>query len=288
MKIDQAKAIFSPEFVEQLKFFLINGNYGDFVTATDGLEIVEYLREINPTMQIEISTNGSAKPNIWPQLAELDVRIDFRLDGLMDTHHLYRQNTDFAFIIENASKFIKAGGKADWLFIVFDHNKHQIEEARQMSKDLGFNDFRVIDYGRNVMPVFTKDKRLRHIIGDYRGDTNFDNLYNERMQYLENSWDNIKDADVSSKIECYSNRNSEIYVTANGEVYPCCWLGFYPMYDNSRPSNVQLREIVKNNNALTNGLKQSIEWFNEVEKTWDLPTVRDGKIYECNRTCGIK
>ena len=78
MSLDQAQTIFTLPFLKQLDHILINGNYGDFVTARDGLAIVEYFRSANPKLQIEISTNGSARPQIWTRLAELNVKIYFR------------------------------------------------------------------------------------------------------------------------------------------------------------------------------------------------------------------
>lgn len=288
LSLEDIQFIFDETFVKQLDQILINGNLGDFVTAKDGLKIVEYFRATNSRAHIEISTNGSAKPNIWEPLAKFGVQVDFRIDGLSGTHKLYRQNTDFDFIIENAVKYINAGGNASWLWIVFDHNRHQIEEGRTLAKQLGFREFRVIDHGRNTMPVFTPDKRLSHLIGDYRGDINFDNLLEQRMLYKIDPYGPVRTEKNSYTIDCYAKKHSEIYISANGEVYPCCWLGYYPFHSNSRPSNVQLVEIVKNNNALVHGLEQAIEYFSEIENSWTKNSVQDGKIYECNQTCGIK
>ena len=107
MKLHQAQKIFTPEFLQQLDNILINGNYGDFVTAQDGLEIVEYFFENNPNLRIEISSNASARPKIWERLGDMGVYVDFRLDGLKDTHHLYRQNTNWDFVINNATGAIE-------------------------------------------------------------------------------------------------------------------------------------------------------------------------------------
>jgi hypothetical protein len=37
--------------------------------------------------------------------------------------------------------FVAAGGRAEWDFIVFRHNEHQVEEARALAKELGFQRF---------------------------------------------------------------------------------------------------------------------------------------------------
>lgn len=288
MKLEQAKKIFSIDFIRQLSKLLINGNHGDFVTASDGLAIIEYFIDANPNIEIEISTNGSAKPNIWAKLGKLNqVKIDFRIDGLADTHHLYRQNTDWQFIIDNATKFINAGGRATWAMIVFDHNRHQVEECRELSKQLGFNNFWVVDDGRNAFPVFTSDRRLSHIIGNYQGKLDFNELWEDSHTYLVDPGGAIRNEKNNRTINCYSKNNREIYVSANGEVYPCCWLGFYPLNSDRRSSNEQLRPLISNNNALEYSIEDAIKWFNKIEATWQL-SVPEGKIFACNEQCGIK
>ena len=287
MKLAQVKKVFPVEFVQQLDNLLINGNYGDFVTAADGLDIVEYFLSCNPALQIEISSNASARPKIWTRLGELGITVDFRLDGLKDTHHLYRQNTDWDLVIDNAKKFIAAGGNAIWAMIKFKHNEHQIDACEQLSKELGFSKFWLVDNGRNSFPVFTPDRKLSHIIGDYHGSTDFSELHSISQYYKIQPDTALKDEIDDRQIDCYSTRNKEIYINANGEVYPCCWLGFYPQHGLSRPSNLQLRPIISNNNAIEYGIEAAIEWFNGIEQSWKL-TVPQGKIYTCNETCGIR
>jgi len=288
MSLEQAQKIFTVPFLQQINHILINGNYGDFITARDGLEIVEYFKQINPNLQIEISTNASGRPNIWTRLGELGVRVHFRLDGLKDTHHLYRQYTDFDLIIDNARQFIAAGGYAIWAFIPFDHNQHQIEEARQLSKDLGFHSFQIVDAGRNIGPVFKRNKEYSHSLGNYLGSKNFDELYSKHVYYVAKPEITILQTNHPNRtIDCYAKKQKEIYITANGEVYPCCWLGFYPnIKETGNPSNMQLRSIMKNNNALEYGIEGAIRWFNEIEASWNLNSVAEGKIYTCNETCG--
>ena len=288
MSLDQAKQIFTVPFLQQLEQVLINGNYGDFITARDGLEIVEYFVAANPRLKIIISTNASGRPHIWRQLGELGVEVQFRIDGLADTHHLYRQYTNFELILENALKFIQAGGRAVWAMIKFDHNKHQISQAEILSKSMGFKRFELVDAGRDTTVVFTRDKRLSHMIGNYQGPTDYDLLYDQYQQYISDPDVTLKKVQIQERtINCYSKQNREIYVSANGEIYPCCWLGFYPLSKQGNPSTFQLRPLIKENNALEYGIEHAIAWFNQIESTWG-KTVLDGKIYTCNETCGSK
>ena len=50
-------------------------------------------------------------------------RVVFAIDGLQDTLGTYRRNVSFDKVIANASAFIAAGGRAEWDFLVFEHNE---------------------------------------------------------------------------------------------------------------------------------------------------------------------
>lgn len=156
ISIGQFKEWFSPEFLSQLKRVYACGNYGDPIAAKDTLEIYEYIRECAPFCNLVIHTNGSARnPKWWARLAKSinGVRPDpawkgedyvvFSVDGLDDTNHLYRRNTDFDTIYRNMKAFTDAGGLARWDFIVFEHNEHQVETARKMAEEMGFTFFNI-------------------------------------------------------------------------------------------------------------------------------------------------
>ena len=289
LRLDQIKKIFPVEFLKQLDNILINGNYGDFVTARDALKIVEYFYQANRRLDVEVSTNGSGQPKMWANLGKFPVRIAFRLDGLKDTHHLYRQNTDFDLIIDNAKKFIAAGGNATWTMIMFDHNKHQIEQCRQLSKELGFRHFRVHQEprnSRNTFPVFTSDRRLSHVVGDYQGSTDFDVLWQQTSQ--RDARLNVEYHKESYPIKCKAQKSNQIYIASDGNVYPCCWLGFSPQTDDTRLVNHQMRDFLKKTNAIEYGIEHAIGWFNHIEESWDKSSVAEGKLAACNEICGIR
>lgn len=286
MTIDEFKQIFTEQFLKQIKSININGNYGDFVTARDGLEILQYARNINPSLKLNVSTNAGARPKIWSELAKLNVMIWFRLDGLEDTHGLYRLDTNYNTVIKNAREFINAGGKAVWAMIEFEHNKHQIQHCRQLSKELGFSAFQLINQGRDIMPVFNTDKSFSHVIGNYKGSRDFQTLHDMRQLYKKEPGKTVKENKTSYPISCKVLGPREIYISANGEVYPCCWLGHYPLHSLAEPSNIQLKEIIYKNNALEYGIEQAIEWFDSVKKSWELENVSAGKLHACNEVCG--
>ena len=298
MRLEEAQKIFSKEFLLQLTNILINGNFGDFVTARDGLAIVEYFVESNPNIKIEICTNASAKPNIWSKLGAIpNMTVGFDLDGLSDTHSLYRRNTDWHTVINNAKSYIAAGGKAVWRMIKFDHNQHQIDECRALSKELGFFKFHLIDDGRDQGPVYNRQGDFDYQIGN---DQNFIEVkYPKRIEEWV-SWSyphalpearlkEYKTIPIKQTIDCFSIKNREIYITATGEVYPCCWLGLYPKLDfkyDWQADNAMLKELVQNNNALEQGIEECIGWFNSVEASWAKQSYADGRTFKCDHYCG--
>ena len=50
--------------------------------------------------------------------------------------------------MQSAQAFINAGGRAEWDFLVFRHNEHQVESARKLAKEMGFAKFYVRKTGR--------------------------------------------------------------------------------------------------------------------------------------------
>lgn len=147
LTLDDVKTILKPDFIKQLKRLYMCGNYGDPISAKDTLEIFEYIRSNNATMQLSFHTNASAKtPEWWSRLPAAMGKshyVVFSVDGLEDTNHLYRQGTVWKKIMENAEAFIQAGGRARWDYIVFGHNEHQVEEARALAEKMGFEKFNV-------------------------------------------------------------------------------------------------------------------------------------------------
>lgn len=147
LSLDDVKQILKPEFISQLNRLYMCGNYGDPISARDTLEIFEYIRSCNKTMQLSLHTNASAKTADWwsrlPKAMGDNHYVVFSVDGLEDTNHLYRQGTVWTKIMENAEAFIKAGGRARWDYIVFAHNEHQVEEARALANKMGFEKFNI-------------------------------------------------------------------------------------------------------------------------------------------------
>lgn len=262
-----------------------NGNLGDFAAATDALEIVQYI--VDHRVPVRINTNGSLRnPKWWSKLALPNVTVGFALDGLADTHSLYRQDTDWHKIIANAQAFIEAGGRALWRFIPFDHNRHQEKQCRDMAETLGFAEFENIYDGRDNGPVFDRHGKFSHHIGLDQGPSQpilEPLLQNHITWYNAKTYRHPKDT-PELDIKCLHKTNREIYIAADGSVYPCCFLGFYPA-TMKHPGNEELRTLVRENNALEFPLEHCLNWFDSVEHSWQQPSIAGGRTYQCVSTC---
>jgi sulfatase maturation enzyme AslB (radical SAM superfamily) len=251
------------------------GNLGDPIISKDTLEIYQYLREANPNIRLAMHTNGSARdPEWWQRLAQLKVKVTFGIDGLADTHHLYRISTDFNKIIENARAFITAGGVAKWHMLVFAHNEHQIEEARTMSKQMGFADFSIKYTSR-----FKQD--YLQVIDDAGRPTH-------RIKPTQTSLDMIPLAEAAQKevkphIVCKAQKFKQLYVSACGNVSPCCWLDmeWIPPMQESRIDYME--KISEFPNLHRKTLKEIFDggFFSKIEAQWGTVGLK-----ECTKQCG--
>ena len=291
LTLDNVKKIFQPDFLTQLQSIRVNGNFGDIVMNPDGADIIEYFAQINPRIKIKISTNGGARDReFWQRLARTGAQVIFALDGLSDTHHLYRQNTIWSTVIKNAKVFIDHGGIAVWQMIKFKHNEHQIDQCRQMSKTLGFHEFYLRSDGRDTAPVFDRQGNLTHVLGNYQGEKEFKILFHKKQTDNVLLEDIVVDRVPKKKIRCQTQELGSIYLAANGDVSPCCWTGFYPRtYGQGQyhqAANAQLVPLMTRNNALEHSIKECIEWFGAVAQSWKQNTYQTGRLVICDDNCG--
>ena len=295
--IDDFKKIFTTKVLHQLESFYFCGNFGDPIINNDLLEMCAYSTEINPNVYIRIHTNGSARStDWWKKLAKSlpeGHNVIFAIDGLADTHSIYRIGTSFYKIIENAKAFIQAGGKAEWAFIKFKHNEHQLEAARQLAKTYGFARFTYKDSSRFVatdkFEVLDSQGNVDYYLEPPKGSN-----INYITQDVIKNYKTIVDA---SEIDCYVKKTKEIYIDAYKKIMPCCFLASIPYNyagTNDIASDIK-QEIVEQYKQLTselgntNALEVSIEdvlnseaWQTVWKKYWN-----EQKLITCARTCGI-
>lgn len=260
-----------------------NGNLGDFAVSRDGVEIANYFAAAG--VRVNINTNGSSRsPAWWARLAHPNIQIGFALDGLSDTHSLYRQDTDWHKIIENASAFIQAGGRAIWRFVPFDHNRHQLEECQQLARELGFAKFENIYDGRDTGPVYTRSGEFSHWLGPVGDPPPIKDMLHSHVTWFDSKTIKLQKDTPELNLRCRHKVDREIYLAADGTVYPCCYLGFYPGQMH-HAGNSQIQELAQENNALSHDLEHCLAWFDQVEASWNKESIAAGRLYTCVNSC---
>ena len=200
LTVEQIKDKFNIDFIQQLDKMFMCGNYGDPAAGAHTVDIYKYFRSVNPTITLGMNTNGSLQTKQWwTRLSKLlDQPRDyvvFSIDGLEDTNHIYRKNSNWDKIIENATAFIDAGGHAHWDMLVYAHNQHQVDQCAEFAHSLGFAWFRAKVSKRPYInglefPVGWQDPRQE-----------------------------------TGPIQCIAVQEQSTYIDAQGRVSPCCWLG---------------------------------------------------------------
>jgi MoaA/NifB/PqqE/SkfB family radical SAM enzyme len=202
-----------------LKKVHLSGVLGDCIASKNILEILDFL--ITEKFFITISTNGSLRSTQWWQnlakkFSNTNHEIIFAIDGLEDTHSIYRQNTDFNKIIANATAFIEAGGTASWQFIPFLHNEHQILEAKKLSQKLKFSRFIL------RKAVRFKKKALNHKTGE-SVDLQPWSMESKLGRYNGQPVDK-NNFDYVDKSDCDHLKGPGLFLNVNGLITPCCHL----------------------------------------------------------------
>ena len=172
-----------------------------------------------------MSTNGGVRSTKWwSELGKIAARnprsrVDFHIDGLADTNSFYRRHTKFERIMNNAAAFIEQGGQANWEFIPFKHNEHQVEEARALSKRMKFARFTI----KKSNWMFS-EKRPRISFKDNKGRTHHieapSTFY--KPETTKNRVSQVTGTH-EGEITCLAQFRQEVYISCEGIVYPCCW-----------------------------------------------------------------
>ena len=231
LSLDDFKQHFTDEFCARTKEIVFGGAYGDPLAARQLLEIADYLTARG--VRLAVSTNGGLrKPEWWQRFGEMmkrtGSRLELHIDGLADTNPLYRVKTNFAKIIENATAYIATGARAEWHFIIFRHNQHQIDEAFRLSRAMGFAEFTLIDTIR-----FSGGDRYEYRMPD--GETRHLELPSVKAAYFQVSGDGVAvierpEQTVAANtagingIDCKSAAFNRPYISAHGQVSACCWV----------------------------------------------------------------
>ena len=339
--IDNFKKYFPETSIQELYKILYCGTMGDPIMAKDCYEIFKHVNTVNANCEQTVHTNGGTRSSeFWKKMGILfqskKLKMVFSIDGLEDTNHLYRRNVVWNKLMNNVQDFINSGGNATWEFLIFRHNEHQVEEARELSKKLGFKNFlakRALGFddpvnGKLIPRMVFNDKgKLQYKIlppakeeyqnkgdnlvfqdAEYEIDTTdlkeakklkyFPKIEIKVEQFNDNQAGELgsyeKDLDKNF-IKCKSHYDhfSEVYINAEGILFPCCFVG--TRFDSIVDSFLD-RQLKNKITPRLNDLDLNVRSLNEIiesgvleeifTESWTKENIRHGKMAYCAETCG--
>ena len=305
-------------FDKQFKFC---GVLGDPIVNKDCLDIVSYLTGNGGYCQL--STNaGLRSKEWWETLGTISkatgmVDVNFCIDGHEETNHIYRIGTIWSNIERNLEAFCSAPGEgavqATWIYIVFDHNEHELEKAKAHAERLGipfatrtgmrnsFNDW--------VAQIKKRNQETRQVTQEVKKITTTGIKAHSKVEQVKELQQFIdqskvikqqatteqkeisqeyldKKREIMSSIKCKMVHEEEIFLASNMTLWPCCfvWDSYFKNKDN-------IKSVFKKYDSDWNDLrKHSIDeilahpWFAEtLGLSWDPDHPQH--IDRCIRTC---
>jgi MoaA/NifB/PqqE/SkfB family radical SAM enzyme len=282
--------------------FKFCGVLGDPIVNPDFLHMVEYLTDLGG--YCEVSTNGGYNTaDWWRKLGAIAakhsglVHVHFCIDGHKETNHIYRVNTKWNIIERNIAAFAETAPEhnATWVYIVFDHNEHEIEKAKTHATVLGF-DFATRTGMRNsyhdwIAKLGKKDKKVEKKITttgkkEHSKKDVIQDLDRFIAEYKSNKADENETTEVLKTVVCKYIHEGEIFIASDQTMWPCCFL-WDSAFKNRENIISRLNHFDPGWNSLKENSIEDIqrhEWFTELlEASWE-PT-HPLHFTRCIRTC---
>jgi len=311
LSLADIESIFVAELCGRLEHIWICGNFGDAMVSDTTIPGIEYFHR-KGVKQVTLHTNGSGRnKEWWRDLAEAmsgpKDRVTFGIDGLEDTNHLYRRNTRWGKIMESVEAFIASGGNAVWDFLVFEHNEHQVEEARALAKKMGFSRFRPKATFRFAASDINSEANrelvnVRNNKGDLIGMLKLPVNEQYRNPDLDKVSRIIKNQGLeqyyqTTDIHCRTQADESVFVSFEAELWPCCWTANRKYDQGDTPYKQQIRNLYNRYGPDFNSLRKhplsevvSSPWFRyDLVKSWSCePPLSDRpeRLFICGRQCG--
>lgn len=278
--------------ISHIKTTRLCGTYGDPCIHPGAIDMVKWLVD-NSESEIFINTNGGLRQaDWWQDLAQALGRrgkVFFGIDGLEDTNHLYRVDVNWSRLMTNLEAFNQAGGHSVWIFLVFEHNQHQVKQAETLAKTLGCESFMVKSTGRflnkrhEIMDRSPVKDRNGTVVRWLRPTT--------EPQYINPGYSQGINAG-GLDIQCHSLHNQDLVITAEGYVLPCGWLydRFYGVETEGSSDQIRLFEMIRSSGGLErislhhHDLQEILaaEFFRTLQNSWQ----DGGALDRCTIQCG--
>lgn len=138
-------------------------NWGEIFLNPELVDILRVAYERNVMLTASNGVNlNTVKPEVLEALVKYKFRhLDCSIDGAsQETYQQYRVGGNFDRVIENIRKLnhYKAQYRSEfplllWQFVVFGHNEHEIDTARQLATELGMDFYVKLSWDEEVSPI---------------------------------------------------------------------------------------------------------------------------------------
>lgn len=257
------------KFIQPIKMNLC-GSLGDASYHPQVLEIVEYFRSLGCPIYFE--TNGSFKNvKFWRELSTLLGKtnwLNFSVDGLEDTNHLYRQRARWSDIEEAICESVK-WTNVRWKWIVFQTNEHQVDAGQAYAKKLGVHHFMIKRSDR----FRSEEDRLLPSQEMWNSVVSQNKLLIKKL--IARKDDDIKQVEI--KPRCFSGKG--LSISSTGLFHPC--QGYYTSFLWKLDKN-EIPGIDINTMTLREALLDS-RW-EKLKAGWRCP---DQRAEICLTKCGV-
>jgi len=284
LTLENIKHIFPTRESCEGKEFKLCGVLGDPIINPECVEICEYLSSQGGN--INISTNGGLQNEQWWQrLAQVEnLYVDFSVDGFKDTNHIYRVNVNWSTLERNMRAYMGAGGKANWVFIPFDHNEDDYEPAKALAQELGMRFVRRTS-GRNE---FNKDRKHKPRKAQEVKLNNSKKLPHNDLDKLKQVYES-KDPkvvdEIVSTIACQHYEEPEAFVASDMTLWPCCFLYGDAIHMYEKITQTTDRDFNDLNKHSIDDILQT-EFYQTLKSRWYAS--HPAHLRKCIRACGLK
>ena len=229
---------FTPDFIKSnVEKITFCGDDGDPIYAHDLIDVIRYIKNIKPTVEIVIVTNGShKKPEWWRDLGNALTGIDsvhFSIDGYDHaSNELYRKNSNWDSIIMGLRVLRNYSNvQIVWAAIVFKFNENVLDNLKIYAKQLGVDRFQLTRSTKfaQVYPLYGPDDRLQPSANFISKTERFEREVTD-FTYRSNPtpvinytlYNAVKNNKLIKPLCTVGNKG--LYISAQGLLYPCCWV----------------------------------------------------------------
>jgi len=322
--LQNIKDWFPLEVVKKVGKLSFCGNYGDPCMTPELINIINYFKNYGPAPTVIRTNGGPRNVQFWKEIGKICDTTVFSVDGLKDTNHLYRIGVNWDKVVRNMRACVESanefGNKVEWEFLIFKHNAHQVEEAKQLCIDLGIH---TIQFKRPVgmdhhnskehpsfivrdktgVPKYTLDLSEEHYLEGYSPvlkniedvgkvdiKKTYEYLKNNKKEELDfNNYKELEDCNINCKMNKTSGeqRVVDMFIAATGDLLPCCFIAT----DYQNPHSETYKQLqkylpIEKVSLHNNKFENILELFdNNISSNWNSKH-EEGKLIKCSQICG--